>query len=131
MVFKKQFFIEMFFYVTIYLDRSDFMATRQDFVEYVCQQISGIGMLRYRKMFGEYMVYLNDKPVIIVCDDTPYVKMLDIISDMMEGAGKGFPYNGAKEHYILDIDNSDFSKEVILKIESVTPLPKKRNKKEK
>ena len=49
----------------------------------------------------------------------------------MEGAGKGFPYNGAKEHYILDIDNSDFSKEVILKIESVTPLPKKRNKKEK
>ncbi|MCI9110357.1 MAG: transcriptional regulator [Bacilli bacterium] len=107
------------------------MATSQDFVEYVCQQISGIGMLRYRKMFGEYMVYLNDKPVIIVCDDTPYVKMLDIISDMMEGAGKGFPYNGAKEHYILDIDNSDFSKEVILKIESVTPLPKKRNKKEK
>lgn len=105
------------------------MATRQDFVEYVCEQISGIGEIRYRKMFGEYMVYLNDKPVIIVCDDTPYVKILDIINDMMEGASKGFPYEGAKEHYVLDIDNGEFAREVVLKVESVTPLPKKRNKK--
>lgn len=104
------------------------MATSQDFVEYVCEQISGIGEIRYRKMFGEYMVYLNDKPVVIVCDDTPYVKMLDIISDMMEGASKGFPYNGAKEHYVLDIDNGEFARDVILKVESVTPLPKKKKK---
>jgi len=105
------------------------MATSQDFVEYVCEQISGIGEIRYRKMFGEYMVYLNDKPVVIVCDDTPYVKNLDIISDMMEGASKGFPYNGAKEHYVLDIDNGEFARDVILKVESVTPLPKKKKKK--
>ena len=102
------------------------MATRQDFVEYVCEQISGIGEIRYRKMFGEYMVYLNDKPVIIVCDDTPYVKILDVISDIMEDASKGFPYDGAKEHYVLDIDNGEFAKEVVLKIESVTSLPKKK-----
>ncbi|MCI9110935.1 MAG: transcriptional regulator, partial [Bacilli bacterium] len=66
--------------------------------------------------------------VVIVCDDTPYVKMLDIISDMMEGASKGFPYNGAKEHYVLDIDNGEFARDVILKVESVTPLPKKKKK---
>lgn len=36
------------------------------------------------------------------------------------------PYNGAKEHYVLDIDNGEFAKEVVLKVESVTPLPKKR-----
>lgn len=105
------------------------MATRQEFVEYVCEQLSGIGEIRYRKMFGEYMVYLNDKPVIIVCDDTPYVKILDVINDMMEGASKGFPYDGAKEHYVLDVDNGEFAKEVVLKVESVTPLPKKRKKK--
>ena len=103
------------------------MATKQEFVEYVCDQISGIGDIRYRKMFGEYMVYLNDKPVIIVCDDMTYVKELDIISGLMEDASKGFPYDGAKEHYVLDIDNSEFAKEVVLKIESVTPLPKKKN----
>lgn len=105
------------------------MATSLTFINYVCEQLEGIGSLRYRKMFGEYMVYLNDKPVVIVCDNTSYVKKLDVIDDMMANAEIGFPYNGAKEHYVLDIDNSDFSKEVVLKIEAVTPLPKSKKKK--
>lgn len=104
------------------------MATTTDFIDYVCDQISGVGDIRYKKMFGEYMVYVNDKPIIIVCDNTTYVKQIDIISDLMKNADKGFPYNGAKEHYILDIDNRDFSKKVILELEKVTPLPKKKKK---
>jgi len=94
----------------------------------VCEQLNGIGNVSYKKMFGEYMVYLNGKPVVIVCDDTAFVKKLDCIQEMMEGADTGFPYQGAKEHYILDIDNSDFSKRVILEIEKVTPLPKRKRK---
>lgn len=46
------------------------MATSIEFIEYVCEQVSGIGIVRYRKMFGEYMVYINDKPfwfAIILC----------------------------------------------------------------
>ena len=27
-----------------------------------------------RKMFGEYMAYLNEKPVLLVCDNTVFVK---------------------------------------------------------
>ena len=104
------------------------MATSVDFIEYVCEQVSGTGFVRYRKMFGEYMVYVNDKPILLVCDNTVYVKQLACISDKMSGASKGFPYQGAKEHYILDIDNSDFSKEVISILEPVTPLPKKKKK---
>ncbi len=42
------------------------MATSIDYIEYVCEQIRGVGEIRYKKMFGEYMVYVNDKPVIIV-----------------------------------------------------------------
>ena len=105
------------------------MATSLTFINYVCEQLEGIGSIRYRKMFGEYMIYLNDKPVITVCDNTPFVKKLDVICDMMTDAGVGIPYNGAKEHYILDIDNPDFSKEVVLKIEEVTPIPKSKKKK--
>lgn len=44
----------------------------------------------------------------------------------MEGAETGFPYKGAKEHYILDIDNSELSKTVVKEAEKVTPLPKKK-----
>ena len=59
------------------------------------------------------MIYVNDKPVIIVCDNVPFVKKIDCIKDMMQNAESGFPYNGAKEHYVLDIDNPDFCKMVV------------------
>jgi TfoX/Sxy family transcriptional regulator of competence genes len=32
-----------------------------DFVEYVCEQISGAGDITYKKMFGDYGVYCNLK----------------------------------------------------------------------
>lgn len=105
------------------------MATTIDFIEYVCEQIAGIGEIRHRKMFGEYMVYVNDKPILLVCDNTVFVKQLDCISIKMHDAQKGTPYNGAKEHYILDIDNADFSREVVLALESVTSIPKPKKKK--
>lgn len=105
------------------------MATTQEFIEYVCEQINGIGEVRYKKMFGEYMVYVNDKPVMTVCDNTVYVKKLDCIEEFMKNAECGFPYKGAKEHYILDIDSADFCKNIIKEVEKVTPLPKPKKKK--
>ena len=58
-----------------------------------------------------------------------FIKKLDVISELMKDAEVGFPYKGAKEHYILDIDNRELSKTVIEKVEKVTPIPKKKNKK--
>lgn len=104
------------------------MATSLDFINYVCDQISGIGDTRYKKMFGEFMVYINDKPVIIVCNNTAFVKKLDCIEEMMKNAETGYPYKNAKEHYILDIDNADLCKAVVTEIEKVTPVPKPRKK---
>ena len=46
----------------------------------------------------------------------------------MKNSGVGYPYKGAKEHYILDIDNEELSKKVVQLLESVTELPKKKNK---
>ncbi len=104
------------------------MATTIEYIEYVCEQINGIGEIRYKKMFGEYMVYVNDKPVIIVCDNTAFVKKLPCIEKEMKEAQTGYPYKGAKEHYILDIDNAEFCKSIIMEVEKVTPLPKPRKK---
>ena len=107
------------------------MATSLDYIEFVCEQISGIGEIRYRKMFGEYMVYVNDKPILLVCDNTVYVKKLSEIENLMRLADCGVPYDGAKEHYILDIDNMEISKEVVCILEKITPLPKKKPKNNK
>lgn len=107
------------------------MATTIGFVEYVCEQIAGAYVLRFRKMFGEYMVYVNEKPVLLVCDNTVFVKILPCLDEIMADAEKGFPYDGAKEHYILDIDNAEFSKRVVAILEPVTPRPKPKKGKEK
>ncbi|KGK88336.1 transcriptional regulator [Desulfosporosinus sp. HMP52] len=107
------------------------MATSSDCIEYVCEQISGAGTIRYRKMFGEYMVYVEEKPILLVCDNTVYVKILDCIRDKMKEAQKGFPYDGAKEHYILDIDNRKFSKEIISLLLPFISVPKPRKKKQR
>jgi hypothetical protein len=47
----------------------------------------------------------------------------------MKNAEKDFPYDGAKECYVLDIDNGEFAKEVISILEPNIPLPKPKKKK--
>ena len=54
------------------------MATTQEYIEYVCEQIEEFENVRYRKMFGEYMIYVNEKPILLVCDNTVFVKKLEI-----------------------------------------------------
>ena len=107
------------------------MATSKDFIEFVVEQLRGSGDVRYRKMFGEYMVYVNDKPLLLVCDNTVYVKILDELSDKMQNAAKGSPYQGAKEHYILDIDNAELSREIVAIMEPLTKVPVPKKKKPK
>ena len=85
------------------------MATRVELVEFICSRLQKLGIVRYRKMFGDYMVYLNEKPVILVCDNIAYVKKHSGIAGIMENAETGIPYNGAKEHYILDVDHEDLA----------------------
>jgi TfoX/Sxy family transcriptional regulator of competence genes len=38
------------------------MASTPDYVEYVAERLASTGRVRYKKMFGEYMVYVNDNP---------------------------------------------------------------------
>ncbi len=102
------------------------MATSEDFINYICEQIKGVGEIRYRKMFGEYLIYVNDKPVITVCNNTAFVKKVEDISELMKDAEIGFPYKDAKEHYILDIDNSQLTKTIVEKVEKVTLVPKNK-----
>lgn len=104
------------------------MATSVDYIEFVCGQIRGERAVRYKKMFGEYMVYVNDKPVLLVCDNTVYVKKLDELSEVMRDADCGVPYGGAKEHYVLDVENVELTDRVVEILERVTPVPKKKNK---
>lgn len=107
------------------------MASSPDYVSYVCEQMEGIGAIRSRKMFGEYMIYVNDKPVVMVCDDTVFIKMRPCLEELLSECSAGLPYEGAKEHYILDPDDREILRRAVMLAEAVTPVPKKRTLKKK
>ena len=102
------------------------MSTTKEYMAFVGDQLADIPNVRWRKMFGEYMVYVEDRPVLLVCDNCVIVKKLPELAALMEGAAEGYPYEVAKLHYILDIENRELVRPVLDILVQVTPVPKKR-----
>jgi DNA transformation protein len=50
------------------------MASDQEFVKFVCEQLCGAGEISSRRMFGEAAVYLQDKVIGLICDNQFFVK---------------------------------------------------------
>ena len=105
------------------------MATGREYIDFVLEQLEGFGALRERKMFGEYMVYLNDRPILSVCDNTVFVKMRPELDEWMRDAERGYPYEGAKEAYLLDLGDDARIDALLPLLVEHRPLPKPRKKK--
>ena len=82
------------------------MASTQEFVDYVCAQISGAGTVTYKKMFGEYGVYCDGKLSILICDNMVYLKMTEAGAAMLgDQAVMAPPYQGAKPCFFDSVVN--------------------------
>lgn len=103
------------------------MSTSAEYIRFVLEQLDGIEDVTCRKMFGEYLVYVRERPVLLVCDNCTMVKKLPELAGPMKDASEGIPYDGAKPHYILDIENRELVAEVIGILVEVTP-PKRRKR---
>ena len=108
---------------------SETMACSEEFIDFVYSQIKDTGTVRAKKMFGDWMIYVDEKPIVIACDNICFVKMLPAVRDIMADALTGYPYDGAKTHYILVIEHREKAVEVIRALLPVIPYPKKREKK--
>jgi len=109
------------------------MASHQDFVEYVAEQIGGAGDISWRKMFGEYGVYCSGKIIGLICDDTFFVKITEAGKKLCPELAENSPYEGAKPYLqVEDLDN----RELLAQLVTVTwaelpePKPKKKRKSE-
>lgn len=81
------------------------MATSQDTIDYLLDQLEGAGNVRARKMFGEYALYLDDKVVALVCDDQLFVKITQPGKDFVgERYEEGFAYHGARASMLISGD---------------------------
>jgi TfoX/Sxy family transcriptional regulator of competence genes len=108
------------------LDRKEIMASEQEFVEFLCDQMSDAGEISSRKMFGEYAIYCGKKVVALVCGDQLFVKPTPggkaILGHLVEAP----PYPGAKPHYRIDdgLDDRERLSRLIATVERELPTPK-------
>lgn len=104
------------------------MATSIDFINFIHDQLDTQCDITHKKMFGDYMIYCNGKPVLLVCDDTVYVKQipetLAMYSHHNVTPDIGIPYNGARPHYVLDIENTDLATDMVNMLAIVLPAPR-------
>jgi TfoX/Sxy family transcriptional regulator of competence genes len=98
------------------------MASNIDFVDHVIEQVQGLADITCKKMFGEYLVYASGRPAILICDNTAFVKINDATSPFLEDVPRGYPYEGSKQHYIVDVDDRATLARVVDAI-AKTPLP--------
>ena len=89
------------------------MATDKQFIEYAADQLRDLGVVTYKKMFGEYMIYIDTKPILLVCDNAVYIKMHEALKPLLASSETGYPYPGAKLHYLVDIDDGQVLEEVV------------------
>lgn len=105
------------------------MASNLDFVQYVCEQISGAGEITYKKMFGEYGIYCNGKVIGVICDNQFYVKKTDAGSAILTGCEEASPYTGAKPHLLIEsVDDKDLMTKFIAATYEEVPAPKSKKK---
>lgn len=95
------------------------MASHQDFVSYVTEQLREAGTIRSRKMFGEYGLYCDDVFFGVICDDQFFVKVTPQGEAAFPHLPKAPPYEGAKASFLVeDVEN----REQITKLVSLTCL---------
>lgn len=108
------------------------MASNQEFVNFVLDQIRGLETVTSRKMFGEYAVYFNGKVIALICDDQLFVKPTPEGASFIGEPIMAPPYPGAKPYFLIEeqLDDREFLMKLFDMTEAVLPVPKKKpNKK--
>lgn len=84
------------------------MATSQSTMDYLLDQLSqGGGACSARKMFGEYCLYYQGRPVGLVCNEQLYLKDTEPGRALMPHLAEGAPFPGARPHLLLCADDWD------------------------
>lgn len=72
------------------------MASRQETVDFILEQMADAGRVSAKKMFGEYGLYRDGKLFALVCDDQLFLKPTAAGRAHAVGLAEGVPYPGAK-----------------------------------
>ena len=90
-----------------------------DLVQYIVEQASEAGEVYAKKMFGDYCLYCEGKPVGLICDNYLYLKPLKQLEPLLHDCDRQMkpPYVGAKPHYVItDVDDRDYISLLVKKV---------------
>jgi TfoX/Sxy family transcriptional regulator of competence genes len=109
------------------------MASDLGFVEFVVEQIQNAGVIIYRKMFGEYALYCNDKVIALICDNQLFVKSTKAGELFIGKVVKAPPYPGAKPSFLIEdqIEDREWLCDLVRLTEKELPIPKPKKSKKK
>lgn len=104
------------------------MATHQDFVDYVAEQVALGDRLTNKRMFGEYAFYVDGKVVAFACDNSLFVKPSAAAGHIVSTLPRRPPYPGAKDYLVADelLDDAELIRQLMLETAVLLPAPKPR-----
>ena len=88
------------------------MATTKDYKDYILEQLNLLDNITCKSMMGEYLLYYNGVLFGGIYDDRLLVKIVD--SNKKYNMEDAIPYDGAKPMYLVDVDNQDTLKEIVI-----------------
>lgn len=109
------------------------MSTQPSTIEFITDQLSALSDVTYRKMFGEYALYVGVKVVGLVCNDILFIKITDAGREFVgENYKEGFAYPGARASMEIDgdlIEDRQWLSELVSLTADMLPIPKPKKKK--
>ena len=107
--------------VFILLNKGDYMASSEEFKNYVLDRLNLLENITYRKMMGEYLLYYNGVYFGGIYDDRFMVKMTQ--TNEKYHMEEELPYDSAKPMYLV---SESLSKEELIRLvqETVSGLQK-------
>jgi len=102
------------------------MATDLAYIDFIRDLLGRGHRAEFRKMFGEYAMYLDGKVVALVCDNQVFLKPTDTGRALLGRVEEAPPYPGAKPYF--SVSDRMEERELFLELLEVTaaamPRPK-------
>ncbi len=105
------------------------MASSKDYLLFVLDCLSEVEGISYRRMMGEYVLYMHGKVAAFICDDRLLVKNVPAAHRVLQNPPMQKLFEGSKDMiFIEDVENMALMAELFEAIypELPEPKPKKR-----
>ena len=107
----------------------DTMASSQDYLQFILEQLSELDDISYRAMMGEFILYYRGKVIGGIYDDRLLVKAVPSAVAYMQNPTYELPYGGAKEMLLVsDVDDKEYLAGLFRSMYDDLPAPKTKKR---